>query len=301
MKRPVVGLALGGGAARGWSHIGVIRALEQRGVPIDVVAGTSIGSLVGAAYVADYFEELEAWVRALKWRDVMALMDIRFVGGLIRGEKLFDVLREELVDTRIEDCNRPYAAVATNFVSGNEVWLREGDLLDAVRASVSLPGLFAPIQHQGRWLVDGGLVNPVPVSLCRAMGADIVIAVELNSDLLERHRIDHPRERVSHHAVAGTGTGRWSDRLGELMKRLSKPGKDEKDRIPSVLEVMARSNTIMSVRITRSRMAGDPPDILLSPRLAHISLMDFHRASESIPQGYAEVERKAQQLEYLGL
>ena len=301
MTRPKIGLALGSGSARGWSHFGVIRALAERGIHPDVVSGTSIGALVGAYLAAGSLDEMEAWVRSLRRRDVMGLLDITLSGGLIAGEKLFDRLRQTIgEDLTIEDCELPYGAVATNLATGNEVWLREGGLLAAVRASIALPGLFTPVKRDGRWLVDGGLVNPVPVSLCRAMGADIVIAVDLNSDLLERFPLV-TQEHAARPEKAGEEAG-WADRLEGLVDKLWPWGHDgEQEDLPSFLEVLARSTNIMSVRITRSRMAGDPPDVLLSPRLAHIGLMDFHLAATAIEEGRAEVERQARQLGLSGL
>lgn len=302
--RPVIGLALGSGSARGWAHFGVIHALRERGIRPDVVSGTSIGAVVGAYLAAGRLEEMEAWIRSLTRREVVSLLDIKLAGGLIGGERLFERLRSQLEEgMTIEDCALPYGAVATNLATGNEVWLREGSLLDAVRASSALPGLFAPVALGGRWLVDGGLVNPVPVSLCRAMGADVVIAVDLNADLLERYAIPPAR---SHSPGASRSHGgrrpeegepSWTDRLGELIARVRRRGGEEAEDAPSVREVLARSLNIMSVRITRSRMAGDPPDVVLAPRLSRVALMDFHRAEEAIAEGRAEVARKADQLE----
>lgn len=301
MARPVIGLALGGGAARGWSHLGVIRALNERGVNPDVVCGTSMGALVGAGYAAGYFDKMNEWATRLTRREVLRFLDIRLAGGLIGGERLFDYLRGIAGDIDIEACELPFGAVATNLVTGNEVWLRKGKLLDAVRASAALPGLLAPFKLDEHWLVDGGLVNPVPVSLCRAMGAEIVVAVELNSDLLERRRLKNGLRGAAPELDADATEANWSERLGQMVNGIIGKMRSDEERVPSMLEVLARSNTIMSVRITRSRMAGDPPDILLSPRLAHISLMDFHRAREASAEGYEEVQRHAERLAYYGL
>lgn len=302
MSKPIIGLALGSGSARGWSHIGVIRALAQRGVRPNVISGTSIGALVGAVLAAGRLDELEAWVRSMTWREVMGFLDVRLSGGLIRGERLIDHLRQIIGDCSIDDCATPFGAVATNLETGNEIWLRSGSLVDAIRASIALPGLFTPVQYKGRWLVDGALVNPIPVSLCRAMGADIVIAVDLNTDLLERHSIAPPPITSTTGDDRGYDEMTWSERIGEIMDRvLSTARASNEERVPGVLEVLARSNMIMSVRISRSRMAGDPPDVLFAPRLARIGLMDFHRGPEAIAAGLQEVRAKEQQLGYLGL
>lgn len=303
MKRMSVGLALGSGSARGWAHIGVIRALKAWGIEPDVIAGTSIGALVGAAYVTETLDSFGEWVERLTWRDIVGLLDVRFNGGLINGERLLGALDSLIPERDIATCNIPYGAVATDLASGNEVWLREGSILTAVRASIALPGLFSPIQQSEHWLVDGGLVNPVPVSLCRALGADLVIAVDLNSDLLRRHRMPAPNgpESVlgSHqnemHDIPQKFWRGWISRLGHHQR-------NEKSHAvvwPSILEVMGRSLNIMSVRISRSRMAGDPPDLLITPRLAHIGLMEFHRAKEAINAGHDEVNRIGADLEGL--
>ncbi|MBU4499706.1 MAG: patatin-like phospholipase family protein, partial [Gammaproteobacteria bacterium] len=189
---PRIGLALGGGSARGWAHIGVIRALKDAGIEPDIVCGTSIGALVGAAYVGGELDRLEDWVRSLRPQTVVSFLDFSLNGGLIKGDKLIDFFRSHFVDREICDLARPFGAVATDLRRGREVWLRDGRVTDAVRASIALPGLFTPVLRDGNWLVDGGLVNPVPVSLCRAMDADIVIAVDLNADLLGRHLKPRP-------------------------------------------------------------------------------------------------------------
>ncbi|OBS10892.1 patatin-like phospholipase RssA [Acidihalobacter prosperus] len=301
MKRPRIGLALGSGSARGWAHIGIIRALKARGIEPDVVTGTSIGALVGAAYVTGMLDPFGEWVERLTWREMVSLLDVRFNGGLIDGARLLDALESLIPEHEIATCRVPYGAIATDLTSGNEVWLREGSILAAVRASIALPGLFSPIQREGRWLVDGGLVNPVPVSLCRALGADIVIAVDLNSDLLRRHEIPDPEApdpppletQVEEGALTASPWMRWLTRL------VRRSGDKREVEWPSILEVVARSLNIMSVRITRSRMAGDPPDVLLAPRLAHIGLMEFHRAEEAIGAGLEEVERNGAELDAL--
>ena len=186
-RKPRVGLALGSGSARGWAHIGVIRALEQAGIRPDYVCGTSIGALVGAAYAAGELDRFEQWVLGLGIKDVVGFMDVSLGGGLFKGERLMGFFRDHFADRPIEQLAMPFAAVATALHNGAEIWLRRGSTLDAVRASIAMPGLFAPVLYDGMVLVDGGLVNPVPVSLARAMGADILIAVDLGSDILGRH------------------------------------------------------------------------------------------------------------------
>lgn len=289
VPRPRIGLALGSGSARGWAHIGVIRALADAGIEPDLVCGTSIGALVGAAYVAGELDRLEAWVRGLRPQTVVSFLDVSLNGGLIKGEKLITFFREHFVDRDIRELERPFAAVATDLARGREAWLREGGVSDAVRASIALPGLFTPVRRDGVWLVDGGLVNPVPVSLARAMGADVVIAVDLNSDLLGRHFKPKPAARAKKGAHAST-VGNVLARIHAGMSQLGLNGNDPADEPPAMLDVMASSINIMQVFITRSRLAGEPADVLVTPRLAAFGLMEFHRAATAIDAGRRAAE-----------
>ena len=296
-SRPLVGLALGGGSARGWAHIGVIRALADAGIEPDIVCGTSIGALVGAAYVDGDLDRLEAWVRSLRLQTVVSFLDFSLSGGLIKGDKLIEFFRSHFVDRDIRELARPFGAVATDLRRGREVWLREGSVSDAVRASIALPGLFTPVQREGRWLVDGGLVNPVPVSLCRAMGADLVIAVDLNADLLGRHlrpdpaRAPHPRAAAEPETLAETVMARIQNGMSQLGIN-----QENGPKPPAVLDVLASSINIMQVLITRSRLAGDPADVMVTPLLAHLDLMEFHRAGVAIEAGRRAAEAALPQL-----
>jgi NTE family protein len=290
-RSPLVGLALGSGSARGWAHVGVIRALEQADIRPDVVCGTSIGALVGAAYAAGELERLEQWVLGLGFKDVVAFMDVSLGSGLLKGERLMDFFRRSFVDRPLEELAMPFAAVATSLRTGAEVWLRHGSTLGAVRASIALPGLFAPALREGSVLVDGGLVNPVPVSLARAMGADVVIAVDLGSDILGRHLRAHPPVE----APAGE-VGEWIRKLQGNLEALIPSHSPGEPKMPSMLDVLTTSINIMQVRISRSRMAGEPPDLVVAPRLAHFGLLDFHRAKEAIEEGKRAVERVAHNL-----
>jgi NTE family protein len=216
-------------------------------------------------------------------------------GGFIEGKRLMDFFRDHIGDILIEHLDRPYGAVAADLVSGREVWFREGSLFDAVRASISLPGLFTPVKFEDQWLVDGGLVNPVPVSLCRALGADVVIAVNLNHGIVGRNIRKGPPAR----AEVGDESGlleRLSDGLRGRATSWVKDLIGENDT-PGLFDVVAGAQYIMQDRITRSRMAGDPPDVLLTPRLAHIRLMEFDRAAEAIDEGRAAVRRAAAALQ----
>lgn len=265
MKPPLnIGIALGAGSARGWAHIGVLRTLTQAGIRPHVICGTSIGALVGAVYANNSLEALEDWVLGLTWRKVLGFFDFSFNGGMLKGAKLIAHLDGHLLDRSIQDLALPFAAVAADLRSGREVWLREGRAADAVRASIALPGLFTPVERDGRLLVDGALVNPVPVSLCRAMGADFVIGVDLGSNIAGRH----VRNQAS-------------------------------TRKPGMIEVLAESINIMQVRITRSRLAGEPADALVMPQLGSLGSLDYHRAAESIEEGCAAAELALPQIRRL--
>jgi NTE family protein len=262
--KPRIGIALGAGSARGWAHIGVLQALAEAGIKPDVVCGTSIGALVGAAYADDRLDELERWVSSLTWRKIVGFFDIGFSSGLVKGNRLFTFLRGDLLDKRVEDLKRPFAAVATDLATGREIWLREGPVADAVRASIAMPGLFTPWSGNEQLLVDGALVNPVPVSLARAMEAHFVIAVDLNANLVGRY------------AKASKG--------------------DKPSKRPGMIEVLSNSINIMSERITRSRLAGEPADVVIQPRLAEMGLLEYHRGAEAIAEGRAAVEWALPQL-----
>lgn len=285
--RPRIGLALGSGSARGWAHVGVIRALEEAGIRPDLVCGTSIGALVGAACAAGEMDRFEHWLLDLGMADVLAFMDVRLNGGLIKGDRLMEFFRRNFLDRPMEKLDLPLGVVATALHTGAEVWLREGSTIDAVRASIALPALFTPVVVEGRMLVDGGLVNPVPVSLARAMGADVVIAVDLNTDLLGRH-LRAPPEKLEADEASPGEVSEWMRKLQENLSALM-PGREEREerglRLPSMLDVVASSINIMQVRISRSRMAGEPPDAIVAPKLARLGLLDFHKAREAMEEG----------------
>ena len=289
MERPSIGLALGGGAARGFAHIGVMRTLIAHGIVPDVIVGTSIGAVVGGCYAAQEMDALETWSRGLTVRSILSYLDISLSGsGLIRGDHLAGRLEQGLAEKRIDDLPLRFAAIATEFNTGHEIWLTRGRLADALRASYALPGIFPPVRIGGRWLVDGALVNPVPVSAARALGARLVIAVNLNADIFGRGTIiaDHgsdasddvPAEAPS--KLRGVFAGTKS--LRQLFGTRGRPG------IPTV---MVEAFNVMQDRITRSRLAGDPPDVLISPRLGHIGWFDFHRAAEAIDIGAETMEK----------
>ena len=283
--RPTIGLALGGGAARGFAHIGVIRTLEAHGIVPDVIVGTSIGAVVGGCYAAKEMDNLDKWARTLTVRGVLGYLDISLSGsGLIGGGHLAAQLEGGLKESRVEDLPIRFAAIATEFNTGHEIWLTRGRLSDALRASYSLPGIFPPVLIGGRWLVDGALVNPVPVSAARALGARLVIAVNLNSDLFGRGTIiaNHGPDENETAPEPAKVNGFRRMFSGERSLRRQFFGRRGRPGLPTV---MVEAFNVMQDRITRARLAGDPPDVLISPRLGGIGWFDFHRAAEAVEIG----------------
>ncbi|HLI98602.1 MAG TPA: patatin-like phospholipase family protein [Bradyrhizobium sp.] len=293
-RRPIIGLALGGGAARGFAHIGIVRTLIAKGIVPHVVVGTSIGAVVGGAYATGHLDTLEAWARRLQPRNVLSYLDLKLNGsGLIGGDKLAAELEAAIGQTLIEDLPLKFATVATEVRTGHETWLTHGRVVDAMRASYALPGIFSPVLAGERWLVDGALVNPVPVSAARALGAEIVIAANLSSDIFT-----HSTTIYSHGASAvaqETATERPSPRRG-LGKFFSAERAVKREFFggggrPGISSVMVDAFNIMQDRITRARLAGDPPDLLITPRVGQIGWFDFHRADELIAHGTRAAER----------
>lgn len=289
-----IGLALGGGAARGWAHIGVIKALRAAGIKPDIIAGTSIGAVVGGCYAADHLENLEGFARELTPRRIFGLLDFNLAGnGLISGQRLCERLDMHLGDCLIEDLDTRFTAVATEIGTGHEHWLSRGRLVDAVRASYALPGIFKPVRINGRWLFDGAIVNPIPVSVCRALGARYVIAVNLNFDILGRGSIVpsphmHYDDIEEEEEIVETPIEQPRGMRGLLQRQIFGRG----DGAPGISTVMVDAFNIVQDRIARSRLAGDPPDAMVSPRLQDVGLFDFHRAEELIERGEHAVERQ---------
>lgn len=298
-KKLRIGLVLGSGSARGWSHIGVINALARLGIVPDVVCGCSIGSVVAASYATGKMDRLEEWVYSLTRLDVARLFDINLsMNGFVDLERLQTFLTSYVCDDKqqIESVGKVFASVATDLETGREVWFTEGSMSEAVWASMSLPGIFPPVRQQGRWLVDGGLVNPVPISLCRAMGAQVVIAVNLNGDIVGKHFYHQTAKEESKPDEEKVGLAANLTKSLKEYSSLLFPAND-KIRPPGVFESLASSVNITQDRITRSRMAGDPPDIILTPKLSYLGLLEFYRAEEAIAEGERCVIRMREQLQ----
>ncbi|GLQ06831.1 patatin-like phospholipase family protein [Sneathiella chinensis] len=289
MTTPKIGLALGSGVARGWAHIGVLRRLEKEGIKPDLVCGTSIGALVGGLYLAGQLDSIEDFARSFGRTSMFRFLDLRLSGGsLISGKKLFNVITDTVGDTRIEDLPAPFSAITTELGTGHEIWIREGSLAEAIAASYALPGLFAPKRIDERWLIDGALTNPVPVSVCRALGARLVIAVNLNADVFGMTNVGEGELTREETESANNSHGFHSLSPLNLMKHrfFDRSGSD-----PSIFGVMMSSLNIVQDRLSRSRLAGDPPDVTVAPRLASFGLLEFDKAEEMIEEGENAVER----------
>ncbi|MCC5013792.1 MULTISPECIES: patatin-like phospholipase family protein [unclassified Legionella] len=316
MARRKIGLVFGSGSARGWAHIGVIRELATMGIKPNLVAGSSIGAVVGGAYASGHLDEFEEWIFTLKRVDILKLLDFHMTGGgFIQGKALMMAIEKRLGNLNLEELNVPFACVATSLLNGKEHWLRDGSLLDAVRASIALPGIFAPVALHHDLMLDGGLVNPVPISLARAMGADSIIAVNLNSDLVGRHfSLDQSdvaadnqgnQKQLDYVETNNPTIATWGAKLkADLDIRLTSfiSSLRKKNILkPGLFDVIAGSINIMQERITNSRMAEDPPDVLITPKLSHIGLMEFDRAQEAIREGQEATRRVADDLKKLKL
>ncbi|HEX7775179.1 MAG TPA: patatin-like phospholipase family protein [Parvibaculum sp.] len=335
MIRPKIGIALGSGVARGWAHIGVLKALSRAGIEADIVSGTSIGALVGGSHIAGKLQPLEEFARSLTRRRLLGLVDFRFrSSGLIGDTKLEAMMQEHLGGLRIENLDRTFVGVTTELSTGHEVWLREGNLVQAIRASYALPGVFAPVPVEGRWLIDGAIVNPVPVSVARALGARLVIAVNLNTDPFDpatrRHfeqgqaplyvsAMPPPPDYVPASEVdelfeteeAAAETERALERgdensaimsgiRGTLSRLRGKTRTPESEMVkraigtrhrgPGFASVLLASLNIVQDRLARARLAGDPPDVVIAPKIGHLTLLEFDKADELIRRGEEAVE-----------
>ncbi len=293
-----IGLALGSGSARGWSHIGVINALAEQGITPDIVCGTSIGALVGASQVSNNLKKLEQWACSLTKFETAKFAEINTsLNGFVNKERLHTFLNQFVAEDQvtIEGLRNQYASVATDLESGREVWFTQGPIVEAVWASIALPGLFPAIRHNDKWLVDGGLVNPVPISVCRALGADIVIAVNLNGDIVGKH-LNKSKDAIEHNDSVAQN---FTDVVMEYTSSFFSTTQDDDQEPPSLFDAIAGAVNITQDRITRSRMAGDPPDILLTPKLSHIGLLEFYRAQESIKEGEECVSRMLPEIKHI--
>lgn len=296
-----LGIALGGGGARGWAHIGVLRVLQRAGIEPDIVVGTSIGAVVGGAYAAGKLDEFEAYTRDLTRSKVFGTLDFNLVSsGLINGRRLSARIASHIGDPQIEDLEKRFVAIATELSNGHEIWLNRGGLLDAMWASYALPGIFHPVRMGGRWLVDGALVNPIPVSVARALGAHGVIAVNLHSDVFGKGTIvpdfaAHTQaDQIDDDGPSTDGGSSWTNALMIHRQLLSR-----NPAAPGLSSVMMEAFSIVQDRVARSRLAADPPDLTVLPRLNEIGFFEFHRAEELIALGEAAAERELDRIQTL--
>jgi NTE family protein len=300
-REPVIGLALGAGAARGWAHLGILRKLDEAGIRPRVVVGTSIGAVVGGCWASGKMGELEVFARSLTKRGMLSMMDLSLLGsGLLSGDRLRKQLEEHFKGQLIEELPVRFASVATEIRTGHEIWLTRGEITRAMRASYALPGIFVPVQIGGRWLIDGALTNPVPVSVARALGAEMIIAVNLHTDVLGRSGVIHdhgaealpvapsPEQDALRQSLFSTVSNRLLHPFGTTP---AAPPVDKSNPAPGLLSVMLDAFNISQDRIARARLAGDPPDVTVNPKLGGIGLSEFHRAEEAIAAGEAAIAK----------
>ncbi|MGD9874468.1 MAG: patatin-like phospholipase family protein [Kiritimatiellia bacterium] len=282
-----IGLALGGGAARGWAHVGVLQALEEAGLEVACVAGTSAGAMVGAVYASGRLSDMETLAQQTDWRKVLYYFsDISFArAGLVDGDKVCRMLRKYISARNIEDLPLPFRAVATDIMTGEEVVLNRGEIIEAVRASISFPGIFTPVKIENRLLVDGGMVNPVPVSAVREMGADFVIAVDLNHDRMSIEARSQRETKIS----GSLPDARLPEPLLRLSKKLIEKAEHHNAKrrsMPHLFDILGNASRIMEGRLSDAMLRADPPDILIQPKVGHISFMEFNRSAVTIAAGY---------------
>jgi len=305
MQNPTIGLALGGGAAKGWAHIGFMKALDEAGIKPDIISGTSMGAVVGGCWAAGKLDELEDFARSLTQSRVLALLDVSLSGsGLINGSRLANLLMRNLADVQIEDLSTPFCCLATELENGNEIWLSKGDLSKSLQASYALPGIFKPVKVDSRWLVDGALVNPVPITACRAMGASHVIGVSLSTAGVGIGTVI-ANSITNNDATETEGDDQVNDMSDETLDHIERRSTKsqlrrqllgEKKGAPGISSVMLKSYNIIQDRIARSRLAGDPPDTLITPSVNDIGMFDFYRAGDAIDAGYAAAQTIVREL-----
>ena len=312
-KNKKIGLALGSGSARGMSHIGVIQALREMGIQPDFVAGCSVGAMVGASYATANLDKLTDWALSMTESKIKDFLSLNFSGsGFVNSLKLQKLFEHAIgiESLTFKDMKMPFGAVATNLNNGREVWLTEGSVHEALWSSMAFPGLFPSVLHNNQWLVDGGLVNPVPVSLCRALGADLVIAVNLNADIIKSYETIQNNDEAdesekpdkvedSNNKNSDDDNNFWQQTKSSFKKAMNLISSDgSKVNAPKGIDVISNSIHIMSSHLTKSRLVGDPPDVLLQPRLTDVGLLQLHKAEACIAEGRACVERMQAEVEF---
>ena len=289
-----VGLALGSGSARGWAHIGAIKAIEEAGIPIHYVAGTSIGAFVGAVYATGHLASLKEFALQMDWKKVVSYFDVVFPrSGLMDGKKVHELFSIHSDARTFDDFKIPVKMIATDLNSGDKIIIDSGNIIESIRASVSVPGVFTPVFLNDRWLVDGGLVDPVPVKVVREMGADVVIAIDLNSGLVSKKPPKESKGKIKQIQKER------NEFITRIASQYSSAERAVKNRInhwfsssskPSIIDVLGSSVGIIEEQITRINLAIDPPDILIQPRLGDLKMFDFDQAERSILEGYMQAK-----------
>lgn len=312
-SRQSVGLVLGSGASRGWAHIGVIRALEEAKIPIDYIAGSSVGAYIAAIYASGSLKSLETFLLEKDGKKIFSYFDVVFPkSGLLNGSKRVQELFSMHTDARnFSDLSIPVEMVATDLEGGKKVILKSGSILKALRATMSYPGLFEPVRMDGRWLVDGGIVDPVPVGIARGMGAKVVIAVDLNSRIVSHNRVNRSavkagRARPVTLKTSSLGNGHQSEvvkKMTDFYENIEKRLRQRTNGFwhrdlytPDIIETVMTSVGIMQERITRTNLAVEQPDILIQPRLGELKMMNFDQVEHTIQEGYAGAKEKMQDI-----
>ncbi len=307
--RKTVGLVLGSGASRGWAHIGAIEALLEAEIPIDFIAGCSVGAYVGALYASNSLASLKEFLLRMDGKKIFSYFDVVFpCSGLLNGSKRVQELFTMHTDAQtFADLDIPVVMVATDLNRGKKVILKSGNLIKALRATMSYPGIFEPVRVKDRWLVDGGVVDPVPVGIARAMGADVIIAVDLNSRIVSRAK-ESPAviENLHSFEAATTKTesrnelvSKMTDFYESIENSLRHKTSDflhRESAPPDIIETVMISVSLMQERITRINLAVDQPDILIQPRLGELKMMNFDQVEHSIEEGYISVKEKLEDI-----
>ena len=298
-RRARVGLALGSGGARGWAHVGVLQALHELGIAPAAVAGTSMGALVGGVYAAGGLEGLTALAGRIDWLDIIYhFWDPSFrLSGLIDGGKVSSLIHRFVGTRRIEELAVPFAAVATDLYTGREVRLDRGDLIEAIRASISVPALFTPVEREGQLLVDGGLVNPVPCNVAADLGGRFIVAVELNlRNFDSSFSRDHSRRRGRSSRrrfepalpPGGTPLIRRAREVLAALKQAAPdlPPRRQRRAAVTMVDVLGRALGVLESRVAAQQLREHPPDVLVQPDLQDVRFLEHNRAPEIIQRGY---------------
>ena len=314
--RKTVGLVLGSGASRGWAHIGIVEALREADIPIDFIVGCSVGAYVGALYASGSLGRLKEFLLKMDGKKIFSYFDVVFPrSGLLNGSRRVEELFSMHTEVRtFAELAIPLLMMATDLERGKKVVIKSGNIIEALRATMSCPGLFAPVQLKGRWLVDGGLVDPVPVGVARTIGADIVIAVDLNSRIVSRSQsVSSTKAESSEKTLLRKRPAIEADSRNELVKRMTDYYESIEKRLklktheflrrdppaPDIIETVMTSIGIMQERITRVNLAVDRPDILIQPRLGGMKMMNFDQVESAIAEGYIGVQEQLEDIQTL--